>query len=70
MNSIRAAGFDDDYHNWHIAKHDVYGEKFRNAWLNQQDREINAAEFELIAQADDTQDLMETSLYDIEHVEV
>ena len=30
VNSIRAARF-DDYHNWHISKHDAYGEKFINA---------------------------------------
>lgn len=31
-NSIKAAGFDDDYRNWHISKHDVYGSKFNSAW--------------------------------------
>ena len=32
INSISAAGFSDNYRDWHISKHDVYGEQFRTAW--------------------------------------
>ena len=30
--SIDAAGFNTSAHHWHISKHDVYGEKFLEAW--------------------------------------
>ncbi|GMF64688.1 unnamed protein product [Phytophthora lilii] len=32
LNSIAAAGFSDNVYDWHIARHDVYGEKFTTAW--------------------------------------
>lgn len=31
-NSIAAAGFSDNVYDWHIARHDVYGDKFMAAW--------------------------------------
>ncbi|POM58666.1 Pogo transposable element with KRAB domainlike [Phytophthora palmivora] len=31
-NSIAAAGFGEDYMEWHVAQHDVYGEKFCEIW--------------------------------------
>jgi hypothetical protein len=30
-NSISAVGFSDNVYDWHIARHDVYGEKFMAA---------------------------------------
>lgn len=31
-NSINAAGFAENFIDWHIAKHDVYGARFCTAW--------------------------------------
>ena len=53
MNSINAAGFSEDYKAWHISKHDVYGELFRNAWENKDDTEVNPNEIEILTQMDD-----------------
>ncbi|GMF37949.1 unnamed protein product [Phytophthora fragariaefolia] len=32
INSISAAGFADSYLDWHVAKHDVYGEQLCKSW--------------------------------------
>ncbi|KAJ8566461.1 hypothetical protein ON010_g6660 [Phytophthora cinnamomi] len=32
INSVSAAGFADCYLDWHVAKHDVYGEQFCTSW--------------------------------------
>jgi hypothetical protein len=32
--SIKRAGFSADYDEWHISRHDVYGDNFCNAWLS------------------------------------
>ncbi|KAJ8572026.1 hypothetical protein ON010_g4805 [Phytophthora cinnamomi] len=32
INSVSAAGFADSYLDWHVAKHDVYGEQFCTSW--------------------------------------
>ena len=34
QRSIAAAGFADDYRDWHIAKHDVYGGLFQSRWVS------------------------------------
>lgn len=35
-NSIAAAGFSTNHTDWHISKHDVYGQKFLTAWNTSQ----------------------------------
>ena len=35
LNSIHGAGFAPET-NWHISKHDIYGDAFRNAWLSRE----------------------------------
>ena len=34
QNSIKSAGFSGVANDWHIAKHDVYGTQFLEAWEN------------------------------------
>ncbi|GMF49569.1 unnamed protein product [Phytophthora lilii] len=31
-NSVAAAGFAENWMDWHIARHDVYGAQFREQW--------------------------------------
>ncbi|KAG6972102.1 hypothetical protein JG688_00004139, partial [Phytophthora aleatoria] len=31
-NTVAAAGFADNWTEWHVARHGVYGEKFRAKW--------------------------------------
>jgi hypothetical protein len=45
-NSIRAAGFGNDPTQWHIYKHYVYDEHFKNTWENTGDTEFNVDDFE------------------------
>ena len=52
-NSIASAGFSDNWHQWHIAKHDVYDEIFHEAWENRGEQEVDPEELELIGQLDD-----------------
>ena len=52
-NSISAAGFSSDYRNRHIAKHDVYGERFRRAWIDQGEQEIDPLGLEILGELDD-----------------
>ncbi len=33
-HSILSAGFNEEYEQWHISKHDVYGARFLQAWIN------------------------------------
>jgi valyl-tRNA synthetase len=42
VNSISAAGFSDNVHDWHIARHDVYGHKFMDAWDSAEENQVNA----------------------------
>jgi hypothetical protein len=39
-NSISSAGLHNDFMQWHIAKHDVYGNDFIQAWKRSGDVEI------------------------------
>jgi DDE superfamily endonuclease len=39
-HSIACAGFADDYTEWHIARHDVYGERFVAAWNARADEDV------------------------------
>lgn len=52
-NSIKSAGFADNYNDWHIAKHDVYGENFRTSWQNAGDVEVNLEVLEQLDQEDE-----------------
>jgi len=52
-NSIGSAGFHEDYNSWHIAKHDVYGQQFKQHWIDTGDVEHNTEHFEEIGQDDD-----------------
>jgi len=33
-NSIQSAGFSENFEDWHISKHDIYGDRFRNEFIN------------------------------------
>ena len=39
LRSVNAAGFNDDYEEWHISKHDVYGSLFQTKWVNREEEE-------------------------------
>ena len=52
-NSVRAAGFAANPADWHVAKHDVYGDAFLEAWENASMDEVNTAMLEVIGQLDD-----------------
>ena len=51
-NSVDSAGFHPDYTQWHVAKHDVYGERFREAWNAAAGSEVNEEMLEVDAQVD------------------
>ena len=50
---IQSAGFSARFEDWHISKHDIYGELFRQAWTNTAPREVNPDDLEAIGQEDD-----------------
>jgi hypothetical protein len=64
VNSIASAGFHDDYNNWHIAKHDVYGQQFKERWVDTGDVEHNNDHFEEIGQEDDVDDIIDDGSID------
>ncbi|GMF56313.1 unnamed protein product [Phytophthora fragariaefolia] len=41
MNSVEAAGFANEPTDWFIAKHDVYGSKFRERWADESKEDDN-----------------------------
>ena len=43
--SIVRAGFHDDYAEWHISRHDVFGERFRSIWVSNSSEHVD--EFDL-----------------------
>ena len=53
MNSIISAGFSSDFKDWHIAKHDVYGNHFIQAWESSGDVEICSENMEAVPQEDE-----------------
>ena len=69
LRSIATAGFSDDYKEWHIAKHDVYGERFQISWQNRQDSEIMLEALEEIAPDDDMFDFVLGGIEDIDLVD-
>jgi NDP-sugar pyrophosphorylase family protein len=64
LSSIASAGFHDDYNNWHIAKHDVYGQQFKERWVDTGDVEHNNDHFEEIGQEDDVDDIIDDGSID------
>ena len=50
---IQSVGFSARFEDWHISKHDIYGELFRQAWTNTAPREVNPDDLEAIGQEDD-----------------
>ena len=64
--SIATAGFSDDYEQWHIAKHDVYGQRFKESWLNKQaDHEVSQDSLEEEAPDDDLFDFILDDIEDL-----
>lgn len=53
INSVRSAGFDEDYQNWHTSKHDVFGESFKQAWTNAEQVIVDPLDFEDYVQDDE-----------------
>lgn len=51
--SICIAGFAENCEEWHIWNHDVYGDKFKDAWRNNVEREIELDELEREPEDDD-----------------
>lgn len=43
---IASAGFSANHLDWHIAKHDIYGQLFRDAWDNSGPRDVNPDDLE------------------------
>jgi hypothetical protein len=65
-NSIKSAGFADSYQDWHISRHDVYGDQFRTAWENSGPVEPDVEALEAIEQDDELYDGYEVSAIDDE----
>ena len=42
QNSINAAGFSNDFKQWHIVKHIIYGQKFVESWENCQPNKVDS----------------------------
>jgi hypothetical protein len=61
-NSIKCAGFSDNVDDWHITRHDVYGEQFKTAWNNAGRYEIDPLILEDIPQEDEIDDVLEEIL--------
>ncbi|ETI33724.1 hypothetical protein F443_19625, partial [Phytophthora nicotianae P1569] len=52
--SVAAAGFSRCYQDWHISRHDVYGELFCRKWLSRgDDSEADDVEEELLENLDE-----------------
>ena len=64
-NCIQSAGFASNFEDWHITKHDVYGNQFRSAWLEAGTRDIDLEILENIPQADEIETIDEF-LHDLE----
>ncbi len=58
-NLIRAAGFGNDPTKWHIYKHGVYGERFRNSWENTGETELHVDDFEEYAQENEVEEVFD-----------
>lgn len=52
-HSIAAAGFSKNFEDWHIAKDDVYGGMFKQAWESSEGWEVGPLELEGVPQDDD-----------------
>ena len=65
LRCIQSAGFSSRYEDWHIAKHDIYGEKFCRAWNNSSPREVDPTSLEAIFQDDDI-DVLDDALDGLE----
>ena len=59
---LALAGFADNFEAWHMSKHDIYGELFKQAWTNTAPREVNPADLEAIEQDDDI-DVIECDIH-------
>ncbi|KAG2870900.1 hypothetical protein PC115_g20616 [Phytophthora cactorum] len=46
-NSVAAAGFADHCMDWHVARHDVYGDRFREKWEASGEAEQDEGDFNL-----------------------
>ena len=58
--SIQSAGFSPNFEDWHITKHDVYGNMFRDVWINNRGAiEVNAVDLEEIPQDDDIEEIID-----------
>ena len=51
--SILAAGFCDEYEEWYISKHDVYGAQFKNIWASNFNEVLEENNPLLVEEADD-----------------
>ncbi|CEG47436.1 uncharacterized protein PHALS_04311 [Plasmopara halstedii] len=49
VNSIIGAGFADNYQDWFVARHDVYGTLFRESYKTDDDSSVDADVFNLDA---------------------
>ena len=64
--SIQSAGFLRNFEDWHISKHDVYGNMFKDAWTNNRGTiEVNTADLEQIPQDDDIEEIIDITRYAI-----
>jgi hypothetical protein len=52
-SSILAAGFHNDYREWHISKHDVYGKSFTSLWNQMIEENAEEQNLEMIDVVDD-----------------
>ena len=51
--SIRSAGFAFKYKDWHISKHDIYGEKFCQKWEEENGKGVKETDSSLTEEEDD-----------------
>ncbi|RLN88949.1 hypothetical protein BBJ28_00023034 [Nothophytophthora sp. Chile5] len=62
INCVAAAGFADNCMDWHVARHDVYGEKFREKWEASREVEQDEVDFNL----DDLHDALDGSTTEVD----
>jgi hypothetical protein len=59
-NSIKCAGFSPNYEDWHMTKHDVYGDNFKTLWQNSGQLDVDPIVLEAIQQDDE----LDESIFD------
>jgi hypothetical protein len=60
MKSIVRAGFHDDFEEWHISRHNIFGTRFKSIWVSNISKTVT--EFELLKGEEEDPFLLEDGL--------